>query len=129
MDTSSQKEACAKALEIMNKASKNFARLNESQKAACLEAWQKRLTLIQGPPGTGKTSTAIEIVRGWIYANPDATILVSAGTNVAADLLTEKLWTQGMRGVVRVGWDTNLDGNLPFVLKGVDARDMVTHII
>jgi len=128
VDKSSQKVAQEKALEIMTNASKNFARLNESQKAACLEAWQKRLTLIQGPPGTGKTSTAIEIIRGWIYANPNATILVSAGTNVAADLLTEKLWTQGMRGVVRVGWDTNLDENLPFVLKGVAARDMVNHL-
>ena len=41
---------------------------------------RRKLTFIQGPPGTGKTTTAIEIICGWI-AMGKGPILATAFSN------------------------------------------------
>ncbi|KAG9124505.1 hypothetical protein FRC07_011359 [Ceratobasidium sp. 392] len=47
--------------------------------------------VIFGPPGTGKTVTAVEAMLQFMRANPNTTILATAPSNSAADLLARKL--------------------------------------
>ena len=56
--------------------------LNSSQQMAIdmVLKEQRKLTFIQGPPGTGKTTTAIEIICGWI-AMGKGPILATAFSN------------------------------------------------
>ncbi|CAL6102734.1 DNA_helicase [Hexamita inflata] len=59
--------------------------LNDSQNLACLMAQTKKISLIQGCPGGGKTTTSAHIIKS-MMSNFDS-ILVCAGTNIAADNL------------------------------------------
>lgn len=78
--------------------------LNESQNQAINNVLSAQdIAIIHGPPGTGKTTTLIQAIRLVLknQENPQ-TLLVSAPSNTAVDLLTEKLAQQGIK-VVRIG--------------------------
>ncbi len=79
----------------------SIGQLNASQK----EALDKIITaadvaFIHGPPGTGKTTTLVQAIAQTVKV--EGQVLVSAPSNAAVDLLTEKLSDQGLR-VVRIG--------------------------
>ncbi|MGB3547946.1 MAG: AAA domain-containing protein [Saprospiraceae bacterium] len=75
--------------------------LNESQQAAA-DGIQRahQLAVVHGPPGTGKTTTITATVAK--LAETESTILVTAPSNSAVDLLTIRLAERGLR-VVRIG--------------------------
>jgi ATP-dependent RNA/DNA helicase IGHMBP2 len=76
--------------------------LNVFQKSAVQKIVQAtQLAIVHGPPGTGKTTTLVaSIIELLKHNNPK--ILVCAPSNVAVDLLTEKLAEQKVN-VVRIG--------------------------
>ncbi len=79
----------------------NSKLLNEKQNEAVTKIIQaEELAIVHGPPGTGKTTTLVEALR--LLAKNNEQILVTAASNAAVDLLTEKLHSAGLR-VVRVG--------------------------
>jgi ATP-dependent RNA/DNA helicase IGHMBP2 len=59
------------------------------------------LAIVHGPPGTGKTTTLIQAIKG-LLANGCKKILVTAPSNTAVDVVSEKLHAQGVQ-VVRIG--------------------------
>ena len=59
------------------------------------------LAIVHGPPGTGKTTTLVEAIK-LLVEKERQQILVTAPSNAAVDLLTEKLSETGLN-VVRVG--------------------------
>jgi ATP-dependent RNA/DNA helicase IGHMBP2 len=59
------------------------------------------LAIVHGPPGTGKTTTLIQAIKG-LLANGAKKILVTAPSNTAVDVVSEKLHAQGVN-VVRIG--------------------------
>ncbi|MCK5598325.1 IGHMBP2 family helicase [bacterium] len=76
--------------------------LNDSQTKAiegCLNA--KRFFLIHGPPGTGKTLTLSKLIK-YELNKGSIKILVTADSNTAVDVLSEKLLLMGIE-VLRVG--------------------------
>ena len=75
--------------------------LNVSQNEAVnLLARAQDVAVIHGPPGTGKTTT---LVRGIAHTlKREKQVLVCAASNLAVDLLTEKLALAGIR-VLRLG--------------------------
>ena len=95
---------------------------NECQQMAIHGAMSQRVTLIQGPPGTGKTHVACKIVGllcQQIHDKPQqGVVLVTAGSNVAVDVLTERLLNEGVR-VVLIGSPehTNSEASLHHQLK------------
>jgi len=75
--------------------------LNASQRAAVEHALGAGdVAIIHGPPGTGKTTTVIELIRQAIARGQK--VLACAPSNLATDLLVERLAAAGER-VVRVG--------------------------
>ncbi len=87
--------------------SDKFDFLNDSQHDAVLKMHSTTDFLaIHGPPGTGKTTTLVEGIRQ--LCQREATILVTAPSNTAADLLTEKLAEKGLN-VVRIGHISRVD--------------------
>ncbi|CAK9056607.1 unnamed protein product [Durusdinium trenchii] len=74
---------------------------NVSQRRALLSACGRQLTLIQGPPGTGKTTTALLLVRAWVFTN-QRPILCAADSNIAVDNLVDGC-AKAKLSVVRVG--------------------------
>ena len=79
----------------------NISNLNESQNRAVQDIVNCRdVAIIHGPPGTGKTTTLVAAVKE--ISQTENTILVTAPSNTAADLLTERLTAEGLT-VVRVG--------------------------
>lgn len=89
--------------------------LNDSQKAAIAGMMAARdVFVIHGPPGTGKTTTMVAgIQTALLYMKQ---VLVCAPSNAAADLLTEKLATAGVR-VLRVGNPARMSEEiLPYTL-------------
>lgn len=81
--------------------------LNTSQQTA-VEAIlaNKDIVIIHGPPGTGKTTTVVAAVQQ--LAQRENTILVTAPSNTAADLLTERIAEKGLQ-VVRIGNISRVD--------------------
>jgi ATP-dependent RNA/DNA helicase IGHMBP2 len=59
------------------------------------------LAIVHGPPGTGKTTTLIQAIKG-LLASGAKKILVTAPSNTAVDVVSEKLHAQGVN-VVRIG--------------------------
>lgn len=81
--------------------------LNDSQREAVGDILGARhLALVHGPPGTGKTTTLVAAVR--LLAQREHGILVTAPSNTAADLLTERIAETGLN-VVRVGNISRVD--------------------
>jgi predicted DNA helicase len=68
----------------------------------------KNLMVVHGPPGTGKTTTLIEAVMALLEKEQDQ-ILVTAPSNAAVDLITEKLSKRGVN-VLRLGNPLKIKG-------------------
>lgn len=77
-------------------------RLNSSQQAAVEKILSAdNLAIVHGPPGTGKTTTLVGAIKA-LLQREKRQILVTAPSNAAVDLLSEKLSDEGLN-VVRVG--------------------------
>ena len=63
------------------------------------------VAIIHGPPGTGKTTTLVQAIQEAI--EPGRQFLVCAPSNLATDLLTEKLGAAGVN-VLRIGHPARL---------------------
>ena len=75
--------------------------LNAKQQKAADAVWSRApLTLLHGPPGTGKTRTLVTAVSGLVGGGEK--ILAAAPSNMAVDVLVERLGAAGLN-VVRVG--------------------------
>ena len=75
--------------------------LNAQQQNAADAVWSRApLTLLHGPPGTGKTNTLVTSVSGLVAGGEK--ILAAAPSNMAVDVLVERLGAAGLN-VVRVG--------------------------
>ncbi len=84
--------------------------LNDSQIRAVEEILSaKDVAIIHGPPGTGKTTTLVQAIKA-LQAR-EGTVLVTAPSNAAVDLLTERLAKEGLN-VVRVGNISRVDEDL-----------------
>lgn len=78
------------------------AGLNESQAKAVHQIISaNELAIVHGPPGTGKTTTIVQAVKALIQQGVKK-ILVTAPSNTAVDLLTEKMAEQKI-SVLRIG--------------------------
>ena len=83
------------------------AGLNSSQRAAVQAILHNRdVAIIHGPPGTGKTTTVVAAIKELVKT--ENTVLITAPSNTAADLLTERLSDQGLF-VVRIGNVSRVD--------------------
>jgi ATP-dependent RNA/DNA helicase IGHMBP2 len=102
--------------------------LNSSQIAAihAIQANQD-ICIVHGPPGTGKTTTLVAAIQALVQT--EQTVLVTAPSNTAADLLTERLAAKGVQ-VVRIGNISRIDdGVLPYTLDAILARHPETKNI
>ncbi|HEX6334403.1 MAG TPA: AAA domain-containing protein [Flavisolibacter sp.] len=61
----------------------------------------KDLAIVHGPPGTGKTTTLVQAIAA-MWRRDQQQVLVTAPSNAAVDLLSERLTDAGLN-VVRVG--------------------------
>jgi hypothetical protein len=78
------------------------AGLNPSQQAAVDKILAATdLAIVHGPPGTGKTTTLIAAILALVQRD-GGPVLVTAPSNTAVDLLTEKLADAGI-SVLRIG--------------------------
>lgn len=76
--------------------------LNDSQQEAIRKILSaNELSIVHGPPGTGKTTTLVQAVKTIIQTEPQQ-ILVTAPSNTAVDLLSERLSAEGLK-VLRIG--------------------------
>lgn len=76
--------------------------LNQSQQEAVRKIiTANELAIVHGPPGTGKTTTLVQAVKTIIQQHPQQ-VLVTAPSNTAVDLLSEKLSAEGLN-VLRIG--------------------------
>lgn len=84
--------------------------LNESQQEAVRDVLlAEDVAVVHGPPGTGKTTTLVEAIR--LLVKRDEKVLVTAPSNAAADLLTERIAAQGVN-VVRIGNLSRIDESI-----------------
>lgn len=84
--------------------------LNPSQNEAVNAVLASRdIAVIHGPPGTGKTTTVVQAVK--LLCQTENTVLVTAPSNTAVDLLTERLADEGLN-VVRVGNISRVDESI-----------------
>lgn len=84
--------------------------LNASQKAAVQQILSAQdVALVHGPPGTGKTTTLVQAVK--LLTETEQTVLVTAPSNTAVDLLTDRLAAEGLN-VVRIGNISRVDEDL-----------------
>jgi ATP-dependent RNA/DNA helicase IGHMBP2 len=76
--------------------------LNTSQQEAVNKILAaNELAIVHGPPGTGKTTTLVQAIKALIKQEAQQ-VLVVAPSNTAVDLLSEKLYDEGLN-VLRVG--------------------------
>ncbi|MEZ5039341.1 MAG: AAA domain-containing protein [Saprospiraceae bacterium] len=88
----------------------HIPQLNASQNKAVQQALNTPdVSIIHGPPGTGKTTTLVEVVR--LLCKEEQTVLVTAPSNTAVDLLTERLAAIGLN-VLRIGNISRVDENI-----------------
>ncbi len=79
-----------------------IASLNVSQNEAVQKILAaEELAIVHGPPGTGKTTTLVQAIKALLKKEGER-ILVTAPSNAAVDLLSERLSAAGLT-VVRVG--------------------------
>ena len=79
----------------------SLSELNEAQNNAVNAILQSSdVAIIHGPPGTGKTTTLVAAIQEVIKT--ESQVLVTAASNTAVDLLTEKIAAKGIR-VLRIG--------------------------
>ncbi|WP_353480940.1 AAA domain-containing protein [Haliscomenobacter sp.] len=84
--------------------------LNPSQNQAVNQILAAQdVVVIHGPPGTGKTTTLVQAIK--LLAEREKTVLVTAPSNTAVDLLSEKLAAQDLR-VVRIGNISRVDESI-----------------
>jgi ATP-dependent RNA/DNA helicase IGHMBP2 len=96
----------------------NLEKLNESQNRAVQNImYSHDVSIIHGPPGTGKTTTLVAAIKK--LTETENTILVTAPSNTAADLLTERLSNEGV-SVVRIGNISRVDETI--VRHTLDAQ-------
>lgn len=96
--------------QAINQQSKNGQGLNDSQQQAIESILYNRdISIIHGPPGTGKTTTLVAAIKA--LSQTESTVLVTAPSNTAADLLTERLDAQGLN-VVRIGNISRVDDSV-----------------
>ncbi|HNC98472.1 MAG TPA: AAA domain-containing protein, partial [Myxococcota bacterium] len=95
--------------------------MNPSQQAAIQGILTNRdFAIVHGPPGTGKTTTLVAAIQELVKT--ENTVLVTAPSNTAADLLTERLAAKGLN-VVRVGNISRVDeAVLEHTLDAILAR-------
>jgi len=80
----------------------NTGELNPSQQLAVEKIISANdLAIVHGPPGTGKTTTIVYAIKQLIRTE-NQKVLVTAPSNAAVDLLSEKLFAEGLN-VLRVG--------------------------
>ncbi|MGN6164234.1 MAG: AAA domain-containing protein [Flavisolibacter sp.] len=80
----------------------SLSKLNASQKAAVEKiVAANELAIVHGPPGTGKTTTLVQAIKT-LVEKEGRQVLVTAPSNAAVDLLSEKLFDEGLN-VVRAG--------------------------
>ncbi len=98
-----------------------YAALNTSQESAVQAILANQdFAVIHGPPGTGKTTTLVAAIRQ--LCQRESTVLVTAPSNTAADLLTERLAEKGLN-VVRIGNISRVDDAvLSHTLEAILAR-------
>src|SRR5918993_1365857 len=78
-----------------------YPRLNSSQEGAAKKIIEgNELAIVHGPPGTGKTTTLVQAIKAMFNMDHEQ-ILVTAPSNTAVDLLSEKLAEEGLN-VLRV---------------------------
>lgn len=78
------------------------AKLNAKQQEAVNKIISaNELAIVHGPPGTGKTTTLVQAIKALIKQDGKQ-VLVTAPSNTAVDLLSEKLTDEGLN-VLRVG--------------------------
>jgi len=79
----------------------NNPKLNPKQEQAVQQILAANdLAIVHGPPGTGKTTTLVQAIRALVKNGEK--VLVTAPSNTAVDLLSEKLSDEGLN-VLRVG--------------------------
>lgn len=84
--------------------------LNESQNIAVNQiAAAGDIAVIHGPPGTGKTTTLVQAIK--ILVQEESTVLVTAPSNTAVDVLTERIADAGLN-VVRIGNISRVDESI-----------------
>ncbi|MCC6413360.1 MAG: AAA family ATPase [Saprospiraceae bacterium] len=95
--------------------------LNTSQQQAVANILSARdVAVVHGPPGTGKTTTLVAAIR--LLCRREHQVLVTAPSNTAADLLTERLAGAGL-SVVRVGNVSRVDEHvMSHTLDAILAR-------
>ncbi|RYY28597.1 MAG: DUF2075 domain-containing protein [Chitinophagaceae bacterium] len=85
--------------------------INSSQQSAVKKIIDaNEVAIVHGPPGTGKTTTLVQAIKSMYQLNREQ-ILVTAPSNTAVDLLSEKLAEEGMN-VLRVGNPTRVSERL-----------------
>ena len=90
-----------KAMFLPEDKSINIPTLNPSQNDALRKiASAVDVAIIHGPPGTGKTTTLVQAIKYTLLSEKQ--VLVCSPSNVAVDLLTEKLVREGIN-VLRMG--------------------------
>ncbi|MBF9253762.1 AAA family ATPase [Pontibacter sp. 172403-2] len=109
--------------QFTNEQTADIPALNESQNEAVRKIMQaKDVAIIHGPPGTGKTTTLVQAILK--TAETQKRLLVTAPSNTAVDLLTEKLANEGMN-VIRIGNPSRVSDVL--LEHTLDARIMSHH--
>ena len=114
--------------------SRLIAHLNGAQAAAVgggldlLES-EAEFILIHGPPGTGKTTTLVALIEAALVQAEGCTILVTAPTNAAVDLLAEQLLARELK-VLRLGHPARVDERLwRCTLEGHSERHDQTPVL